>query len=128
MLYDRAWGKKFDLVNHAIWLALLTGGGFLFTHVRRARVRNLDINRTNVSLHVCRIQFALDSSDLRAEFDARFKRRICIHLKDDSMKDDFDLAARRTKSITTAKKSKKSMLKLVKLQSLAAKCCKIRKM
>jgi hypothetical protein len=32
--------------------------------------------------------------------------------------------ARRTKSITTASKS---MLKLVKLQSLAAKCCKMRK-
>jgi hypothetical protein len=32
--------------------------------------------------------------------------------------------ARRTKSITTARKS---MLKLVKLQSLVAKCCKMRK-
>ena len=38
--------------------------------------------------------------------------------------DEILIWARRTKSITTARKS---ILKLVKLQSLVAKCCKMRK-
>ena len=53
-----------------------------------------------------------------------FESCLGVHVMNDPAVDQILIYARTTKSTTTARKS---ILKLVKLQSLVAKCCKMRR-